>query len=135
MAACPQKLALTAVRTDIGEARRFTCRQLATLSDRIAIGLSRLGVERNDVVAMQLPNWWQFSLLYLACSRIGAVLDPLMPIFRERELSFMLKHGEAKILVVPKHFRNFDHEAMARSLKPESPVAGAHRGGRRWWRR
>ena len=121
MAACPEKLALTAVRTDIGEARQFTCRQLATLSDRIAIGLSRLGVERNDVVAMQLPNWWQFSLLYLACSRIGAVLNPLMPIFRERELSFMLKHGEAKILVVPKHFRNFDHEAMARSLKPHLP--------------
>ena len=118
MAACPEKLALTAVRTDIGEARQFTCRQLATLSDRIAIGLSRLGVERNDVVAIQLPNWWQFSLLYLACSRIGAVLNPLMPIFRERELSFMLKHGEAKILVVPKHFRNFNHEAMARSLKP-----------------
>jgi len=56
MAACPEKLALTAVRTDIGEARRFTCRQLATPSDRIAIGLSRLGVERNDVVAMQLPK-------------------------------------------------------------------------------
>jgi cyclohexanecarboxylate-CoA ligase len=44
-----------------------------------------------------------------------------MPIFRERELSFMLKHGQAKILVVPKHFRNFDHEAMARSLKPHLP--------------
>jgi cyclohexanecarboxylate-CoA ligase len=70
---------------------------------------------------MQLPNWWQFSLLYLACSRLGAVLNPLMPIFRERELGFMLKHGEAKILVVPKLFRNFDHEAMARSLQPQLP--------------
>ncbi|MGH6716037.1 MAG: cyclohexanecarboxylate-CoA ligase [Bradyrhizobium sp.] len=118
LAACPEKVALTAIRTDIGETRRFTYRQLAALSDRVAIGLSRLGVARNDVVAMQLPNWWQFSVLYLACSRIGAVLNPLMPIFRERELGFMLKHGEAKILVVPKHFRNFDHEAMARSLKP-----------------
>ena len=110
VAACPDKLALTAVRLDSGEVRRFTYRELATLADRIAVGLSRLGVGRNDVVAMQLPNWWQFSLLYLACSRFGAVLNPLMPIFRERELSFMLKHGEAKMLVVPKHFRNFDHE-------------------------
>ena len=41
-----------------------------------------------------------------------------MPIFRERELSFMLRHGEAKLLIVPKTFRNFDHEAMARALKP-----------------
>ena len=121
LAACPDKLALTAVRIDTGEVRRFTYRELAQLADRIAVGLSRLGVGRNDVVAMQLPNWWQFSLLYLACSRIGAVLNPLMPIFRERELSFMLKHGEAKVLVVPKTFRHFDHEAMARGLQPSLP--------------
>lgn len=121
VAACPDKLALTSVRLDSGEVRRFTYRELATLADRIAVGLSRLGVGRNDVVAMQLPNWWQFSLLYLACSRLGAVLNPLMPIFRERELGFMLGHSEAKILVVPKLFRNFDHEAMARSLQPQLP--------------
>ena len=121
VAACPDKLALTAVRLDSGEVRRFTYRELATLADRIAVGLSRLGVGRNDVVAMQLPNWWQFSLLYLACSRLGAVLNPLMPIFRERELGFMLRHGEAKILVVPRHFRNFDHEGMARSLQTQLP--------------
>jgi cyclohexanecarboxylate-CoA ligase len=121
VAASPDKLALTAVRMDGGEPRQFTYRQLATLADRIAIGLSRLGVGRNDIVAVQLPNWWQFSLLYLACSRIGAVLNPLMPIFRERELGFMLRHGEAKVLIVPKQFRNFDHEAMARSLQPDLP--------------
>ncbi|MDE2378849.1 AMP-binding protein, partial [Bradyrhizobium sp.] len=121
VAASPDKLALTAVRQDGGAPRQFTYRQLATMADRIAIGLSRLGVARNDVVAMQLPNWWQFSLLYLACSRIGAVLNPLMPIFRERELTFMLRHGEVKVLVVPKTFRNFDHEAMARGLQRELP--------------
>ncbi len=44
-----------------------------------------------------------------------------MPIFRERELGFMLRHGEAKILVVPRQFRNFDHEAVARSLQPQLP--------------
>jgi cyclohexanecarboxylate-CoA ligase len=44
-----------------------------------------------------------------------------MPIFRERELSFMLGHGEAKVLVVPKMFRNFDHETMARGLQSTIP--------------
>ena len=121
LAECPDKLALTAVRLDAADVRRFTYRDMAKLADRIAVGLSRLGVGHNDVVAMQLPNWWHFSLLYLACSRIGAVLNPLMPIFRERELSFMLKHSDAKVLVVPKRFRNFDHEAMARGLQPTLP--------------
>ncbi|MGP9810256.1 cyclohexanecarboxylate-CoA ligase [Rhodopseudomonas sp. NSM] len=122
VAACPDKAALTAVRLDGDQTRRFTYRELATLADRVAVGLARLGVTRNDVVAMQLPNSWQFTVLYLACSRIGAVLNPLMPIFRERELSFMLKHGEAKVLVVPKTFRSFDHEAMARGLQPALPT-------------
>lgn len=121
VAAYPDKLALTAVRAETGEVRRFTYRELGALADRVAVGLARLGVGRDDVVAMQLPNWWQFSLLYLACSRIGAVLNPLMHIFRERELSFMLAHGEAKVLVVPKVFRGFDHEAMARALQPKLP--------------
>ncbi|WP_315801465.1 cyclohexanecarboxylate-CoA ligase [Bradyrhizobium sp. SZCCHNS3002] len=121
LATCPDKIALTAVRLDTDTVRRFTYREMAALADRMAIGLSRLGVGRNDVVAMQLPNWWQFTLLYLACSRIGAVINPLMPIFRERELSFMLRHGEAKVMIVPKTFRNFDHEAMLRGLMPELP--------------
>ena len=90
----PDKMALTALQVESGSVRRFTYRELAAMADRIAVGLSRLGVGRNDVVAMQLPNWWEFTLSYLACSRIGAVLNPLMHIFRERELSFMLKHGE-----------------------------------------
>jgi cyclohexanecarboxylate-CoA ligase len=122
VAHCPDKLALTAVRGPSGEVRRFAYRELATLADRIAVGLARLGVGRNDVVAMQLPNWPQFTLLYLACSRIGAVLNPLMPIFREHELAFMLGHGEAKVFVVPKTFRNFDHAAMARGLKKDLPA-------------
>ncbi|MBS0342659.1 MAG: cyclohexanecarboxylate-CoA ligase [Proteobacteria bacterium] len=122
VAAHPDKTALTAVRADSGETRRFSYAELNRLADRMAVGLSRLGVGRNDVVAMQLPNWWQFTLLYLACSRIGAVLNPLMHIFRERELSFMLAHGEARLLVVPKVFRGFDHEAMARGLQASLPA-------------
>jgi len=122
VAASPDKLALSAGRQDGDEPREFTYRQLATLADRIAVGLSRLGVGRNDIVAMQSPNWWQSAVLYLACSRIGAVLNPLMPIFRERELGFMLAHNEAKVLIVPKLFRNFDHEAMAKGLRPQLPA-------------
>ena len=122
VAACPDKLALTrGARRSRARCAASRYRELARLADRIAVGLTRLGVGRNDVVSMQLPNWWQFSLLYLACSRIGAVLNPLMHIFRERELSFMLKHGESKVLIVPKLFRGFDHEAMARALQPSLP--------------
>lgn len=119
--ACPDKRALTAYRSDSDEVRRFSYRELAQMADRIAVGLHRLGVRKNDIVACQLPNWWQFTLTYLACSRIGAVMNPLMHIFRERELGFMLKHGQAKVLITPKVFRGFDFEQMAGSLKRSIP--------------
>lgn len=122
VAACPDKLALTAVQVETGDVRRFTYHELAQMADRIAVGLSRLGVGKNDVVACQLPNWWQFTLVYLACSRIGAVMNPLMHIFRERELSFMLQHGEAKVMIVPKTFRGFDFEQMLTGLQPNLPT-------------
>jgi cyclohexanecarboxylate-CoA ligase len=121
VAAVPDKLALTAVQVESGAVKRFSYRELGAMADRIAVGLSRLGVGRNDVVALQLPNWWEFTLTYLACARIGAVLNPLMHIFRERELSFMLKHAQAKVAIVPKVFRGFDHEQMLEELRPALP--------------
>jgi cyclohexanecarboxylate-CoA ligase len=121
VAACPDKLALTAYRLEAGDVRRFTYRELAQMADRVAVGLSRLGVQKNDVVACQLPNWWQFTVTYLACSRIGAVINPLMHIFRERELNFMLKHGEAKVIIAPKAFRGFDFEQMITAIQPNLP--------------
>ncbi|PMR72060.1 AMP-binding protein [Billgrantia endophytica] len=84
---------------------------------RMAAGLAGLGVAKGDVVSCQLPNWWQMTALHLACVRIGAVLNPLMPIFREHELRFMLAQAESKVLVVPGVFRDFDHAAMARDLE------------------
>ena len=121
LAACPDKLALTALRVESGEIKRFTYREMARMADRIAVGLSRLGVGKNDVVACQLPNWWQFTLTYLACSRLGAVLNPLMHIFRERELNFMLTHGEAKVMIAPKTFRGFDYEKMIGAIMGNLP--------------
>ncbi|WDE14718.1 cyclohexanecarboxylate-CoA ligase [Acinetobacter schindleri] len=113
----PDKTALVSVKVENQTEQTFNYQQLWEMTNKIALGLKQLGVEKNDVVSCQLPNWWEFTLLYLACSRIGAVLNPLMPIFRERELEFMLKHGESKVFVVPKTFRNFNHEQLANQLQ------------------
>ena len=113
----PDKTALVSVKVENQIEQTFSYQQIWDMTNKIALGLRQLGVEKNDVVSCQLPNWWEFTLLYLACSRIGAVLNPLMPIFRERELEFMLKHGESKVFVVPKTFRNFNHEQLANQLQ------------------
>ncbi|MBN9562067.1 MAG: cyclohexanecarboxylate-CoA ligase [Alphaproteobacteria bacterium] len=107
---------VTGIRTEL------TFSELAGRVDRLAAGLARLGVGRGDVVSFQLPNWWQFNALHLAALRLGAVTNPLMPIFRERELGFMLGLAESKVLVVPRVFRGFDHRAMAERLRPGLPA-------------
>ena len=117
----PDKPAIVAYRADQPEPVRLSYQQLADKVALAAGALRGLGVGPGDVVALQLPNWWEFVVTALACGRIGAVVNPLMPIFRERELEFMLGFAEAKVLVVPASFRNFDHEAMAERLKRELP--------------
>jgi cyclohexanecarboxylate-CoA ligase len=114
IAANPEKLALLADRSDRAEPRRFSYGEFGDLISRAAAGLERLGLGRGDVVSVQLPNWWEFAVIALAAFRIGAVVNPLMPIFRERELSHMLAFAGTKLLIVPRLFRNFDHEATAK---------------------
>lgn len=87
----------------------------------IAANLLRLGIRRGDVVSCQLPNWWEFSALIFACARIGAVINPMMPIFRYRELSFMLRFARSRVFVTPRRFRGFDHQALGYKLREELP--------------
>ena len=118
----PDTPAVIAYRAYRDEPRRFTYREFGDLVARAAGALHALGIGHGDIVAVQLPNWWEFVVIAYACGRVGAVVNPLMPIFRERELSYMLGFAEAKVLVVPKLFRGFDHEAMAKDLKADLPT-------------
>jgi len=122
VAARPDKIALIAARTEQGDAVRLTFGDLDTLSDRLAVGLMRRGVAPGDVVSFQLPNWWQFTVLHLACLKVGAISNPLMAIFRERELTFMLTLAESRVLVVPARFRNVDHRAIAKAVQAAVPT-------------
>lgn len=119
---CPNKVAVVAYRDGYDEPVRLTYLELDARAERVARSLVALGVGRGDVVSFQLPNWWEFIALALACARIGAVANPLMPIFRQHELKFMLNFGESKVFVVPKTYRGFDYEEMARGMLPDLPL-------------
>ncbi len=121
VAEVPEKTAVVGSNAMEGSNYRLSYREFAALVDRIAVGLANLGVEKNDIVSCQLPNWWQFSALVFACWRIGAVVNPIMPIFREREVKFMLSFAQSKVLVVPREFRGFDYPGMVRSFRSELP--------------
>jgi cyclohexanecarboxylate-CoA ligase len=116
---CPEKEAVIAYRSGRAQAERLSYHELDARVDRIASALSAVGVGQSDVVSFQLPNWWEFIAIALACARVGAVANPIMPIFRQRELKFMLDFGESKVFIVPKEYKGFDFEVMARELLPQ----------------
>ncbi|QOZ70996.1 AMP-binding protein [Bradyrhizobium arachidis] len=121
VARAPDKVAMVADRADRDQAPRFTYRELDDLANRAASSLLRLGVGRGDVVTVQLPNWWEFVVTAFACSKIGAVMNPVMPILRERELVYILNFCQAKVFIVPKRYRGFDYAAMAQGMRAELP--------------
>ncbi len=118
----PHGRAITDHNSETGRATTLTWTELDDASRRVAHGLLARGIEPGDVVSFQLPNWWQFVALHLACVRIGAISNPLMPIFREHELRFMLDFAGSKLCIAPASFRGFDHRAMIRALQSELPA-------------
>ncbi len=113
-------LAVVEVGAD-GARREWSWRQLDVESRRWAAALLELGVKPGEPVAYQLPNMLEFVAISLGALRIGAVCEPLMPIFRERELEFMLRESGARVLIVPSAWRGHDHAAMAHALARQLP--------------
>ena len=118
----PQAVALIAHRCDDDSQTALTFAELNDRVDRIATNLRRLGIDHGDVVSFQLPNWWEFVAIHLACVRIGAVSNPLMTIFRARELEFMIGFAESKVLIVSREFQKFDHQSLALELQQRLPA-------------
>lgn len=112
----PEKIAL------IDKKSRYTYGELGKLVDRVALGLLELGLKKGDVISFQLPNWNEFVILHFAVTRIGAISNPLIPIYRDREIGYMVKMAESKMIVVPDEFRGFNYPEMIERLLPKWPV-------------
>ncbi|MFB6801388.1 AMP-binding protein [Peribacillus butanolivorans] len=111
----PDKIAI------IDKKSRFTYKELGKLVDRIALGLLNIGLGKGDVISFQLPNWNEFIILHYAVTRIGAISNPLIPIYRDREIGYMVEMAESKMIVVPDSFRGFYYPAMIEKLSHKWP--------------
>jgi acyl-CoA synthetase (AMP-forming)/AMP-acid ligase II len=111
-AASPERVMLLDERD-----RRVTFGECRARAERIAAGLFALGIGEGTPVTWQLPTRIESVLLSLALARLGAVQNPILPIYREREVSAVLRETGARFLFVPGAFRGFDFAAMARALR------------------
>ena len=89
-----------------------TYQQLSSSVDSLTRSLNDLGIQAGDSVAFQLPNWWEAMALHLALVRLSGVSVPIATIFRERELSLILKDADVKAIVIPCGWKNCDYPAI-----------------------
>jgi cyclohexanecarboxylate-CoA ligase len=122
----PAVVGLDAGNSGAAGERTWTWRELDAEADRVAMLLLELGVAPGEAVACQLPNVPEFAALALAATRVGAVLCPLMPIFREREVSFMLRRAAARVIVIPATFRGRDYPAEIAAVREAGPLPLSH---------
>jgi cyclohexanecarboxylate-CoA ligase len=101
--------------------RSWTYAALAARAERMASALAGIGVRRGDVVSWQLPNWLEGAALAAAIDRIGAVSNPILTIYREREAGFVCRQARSRVLVVPGVVRGVDHRELARAVRASAP--------------
>jgi cyclohexanecarboxylate-CoA ligase len=100
------------------------CLSYADADRRIAAtaaSLQDLGVARAEVVSWQLPNWHEAYVLHQAILRIGAVSNPIIPIYRQRELTYILNEAGSRVFVMPEIFRGFSYTGMLAEIRPSLP--------------
>ncbi len=101
------------------DGRELTFAGYKAAAERAAAGLADLGVGRGDVVTWQLPTWIESMVLVAALSRLGATQNPILHIYREREVGFCVRQTGAELLIVPSTFANFDFSTMAKGIASE----------------
>jgi acyl-CoA synthetase (AMP-forming)/AMP-acid ligase II len=91
----PQKLALI----DASIHRRFTYAEYGDTVEGLARGLVSGGLKPGEVVAIFLPNSWEFAATYHAATLAGGIPTLLNPTYREREVRYQLENSGAAMLV------------------------------------
>ena len=82
-------------------------------AERVAAGLQGMGVREGSVVSWQLPTRIDTVVLSIALSRLGAVQNPIIHLYREREVGFALRQTGASLFVIPRTWRDIDFGAIA----------------------
>lgn len=107
--------------THVFEQTEYSVSFLLEQGKKLAGALSARGLVAGDAVSFQLPNWHETAVIDLACSMLGLVVVPVVPIYRNAEVAFMLNDSKVKAAFYPGEYRGFNFAEMMDSLAGELP--------------
>ncbi|HEY6472152.1 MAG TPA: AMP-binding protein [Acidimicrobiales bacterium] len=100
----------------------ITFSEFRARAERVAAGLQAMGVTTGSVVSWQLPTGIDTIVLSMALSRLGAVQNPIIHLYREREVGFALRQTGASLFVIPGTWRDTDFAAIAERALADAPA-------------
>lgn len=101
--------------------RRFTFREVRDWAERVAAGFHEMGIGEGTRVTWQLPTRVETVVASFALSRLGAVQNPIIHIYRDREVGFCIRQTQADFVLAAGEWRGFDYTAMAHRVTHELP--------------
>jgi acyl-CoA synthetase (AMP-forming)/AMP-acid ligase II len=105
-----------------GDDRTITFGAFRDRALTVAAGLAALGVGEGSPVSWQLPSRIDTVVLSAALSRLGAVQNPIIHLYREREVGFALRQTASRLFFVPAEWRGTDFHALARRALDATPA-------------
>jgi 2,3-dihydroxybenzoate-AMP ligase len=105
----------------VDDSGRFTNRELREMVDKLALGFMKLGIKSKDRVFLQLPNWHEFVVSFLALQKIGAVIVILIPRHNQTEINHLCKLTEPTAWILPKQYGKVTYQPIIDDVLKENP--------------
>ncbi|MFP4641402.1 MAG: AMP-binding protein [Dehalococcoidia bacterium] len=100
---------------------RWTYSQIREKADKLAIALMKLGINKEDRVLLQIPNWSEFIYSYFALHKIGAIDVLLVPRHAQTEIGHLARLTEATAWIVPERYHKIEYVPMIDSILAANP--------------
>lgn len=116
-----QRVALTpdAPMLVVPSGQRLSFAQYQSAAERLAAALYAQGVRCDTQVTWQFPTGLQAAVLLAALARLGAIQNPIIHLYREREVRNVLQQSLSQFFIVPTRFDDRDMAAMAQTMAGE----------------
>lgn len=99
----------------------ITYGSIADEARRLISGMRQLGLQAGDVISFQLPNWRESVVVDIAACALGLIVNPVIPIYRDHELRFILRDAGTRLIFIPEQVRSLEFPAMLAALRAELP--------------
>lgn len=113
---CPEEIA---VRFDDGSYMSYG--EAWTSGAALASALRAEGINPGDTLSFQLPNSRYAVIVMLAAAIGGLVINPIVPIYRNKEVGYILRHSKSRVLFIPDELRGFNYVDMVHELLDDCP--------------